>query len=219
MIIKCANLINEESGKISIGDCFIGDKPEDAITKLESYSRVFKDNKGEIRCWLDIDLMWPKHVISDKDVFDASIYCTYDPYSDDGLIELRLSMNCSDNYPYHTLAEFQEKLDLIAKSSYFEYTTPVISPKSSVGYISIESSLCEYELMWNKKGHKGNKYIEAIVTPNFNTMVDSPFEMEMMISKIKRKLALELGKYLNELTDSETKEAMKRVGIGDIIAG
>lgn len=219
MIIKCANLINEESGEISIGDCFIGDKPEDAIHKLDSYSRVYKDNKGVIRCWLDIDLMWPRHIISDKDVLDASIYCTYDPNSDDGLIKLRLSMNCYDNYPYHTLAEFQEKLDLMAKSSCFEYTTPVISPKSSVGYISIENSLCEYELMWNKKGHKGNYYIDAIVTPNSNTIVDSPFEMELLISKSKRKLALELGKYLNELNDSEIKEAMKRVGIGDIIAG
>jgi len=218
MIIKCANLINEVSGKISIGDCFIGDKPEDAIHKLESYSRVYKDNKGVLRCWLDIDLMWPQHVISDKDVFDSSIYCTYDSNSDYGLIELLFSINCLDKYPYHTLAEFQEKLDLMAKSPNFEYTTPVISSMSSVGYISIESSSCEYELMWNKKGHEGNKYINAIVTPNSNTIVDSPLGMELLISKSKRKLALELGKYLNELTDSEIKEAIKRAGISDTIA-
>ena len=213
MIIRCAELIKEEKGNISVGECYIGDSPEAVVGKLGNYSKVDINNKGIISCWLDIDLMWPRNVIADKDVFDSSILCSYDPKLDNGIRKIELVVNCYDHYPFHTVAEFEEKIDYMARSPYYEYTTPIISPKSNLDCISIESSICEYELIWHKKGYKGNYSINAIVTPNSKLLYGSPYEKEILYLKTLRKLALELGKLPKELTESEKKDAMHRAGL------
>ena len=212
MKIKCSELIKDEGGKISLGDCFIGDNPEIATKKLENYSRV-EAKDCRLHCWLDIDLMWPRHVVDDKCVYDPSIYCTYDPKSNNGLRKMELEMMCLDAYPYHTLAEFLEKIDSMSKKDYFEETTPVVNPKSELDYISIASKYCEYELIWTKKDYQGGYFIDARITPNSNNMLHTPFDKDLLIDKFARKLAVEIGKMPRDLNSSELKEAMHRAGI------
>ena len=216
MKFKCVDLFNIDAGKISIGGCHIGDSPEIAIEKLKDYSRVDEDKKGSIRCWLDIDLMWPRNVLADKSVWDASIYCDYDPKAKNGIRLLEITTNCLDSYPYHSIAEIEEKIESITRSRLFDYSTPVISPKSLIGYTSIKSALCELELIWTKKEYSGYYFFNILVGPNSDDYLDTPFERNLLLNRSVRKLSVELGKLPKDLTDSDIKEAKQRVGIKEI---
>ena len=165
MIIHCSELIKEESGNISIGNCYIGDDSDKAVNELCMYSRVDK-SEGRLSCWMDVDLMWPRNVLADKDVFDASIYCTYNFKTDNEICQIELEMRCFRDYPFHLIAEFQDKLDLMTRNSIFEYRSPNPDPESMLNNVSIVSKYCVCELIWTKKEYDGDYFVKVFLTPN-----------------------------------------------------
>ncbi len=216
MKFKCVDLFNMDADRISIGGCHISDHPEIAIEKLKEYSIVDEYEKGSIICSLDIDLMWPRNILTDDNVWDASICCFYDPKANNGIRLLEITADCLDSYPYKSIAEIEEKIESITRSRLFGYSTPVTSPKSLIGYISIKSALCELELIWTKKEYSGRYFFKIFVGPNSDDYLDTPFERDLLSNRSIRKLSVELGKLPKDLSASDIKEAKQRVGIIEI---
>ncbi len=211
MIIKCADLIKEDTGRISIGGCNIDDTVEQACKCLNNYAGADKLADGVIISWLDVDLMWPRHVL--KDLYDAKICCYYDPSAKEGIKLIKIEGNNLDLYPYTVIAEIEEKFDEIARNSSFAYTTPHLNPDFPINYISIKSSLCEMEFIWRKKNHPKDKTFEVIVGPCSENLLGTLYEKRLLLNRIKRKLTVELGKYENELSKLEIKDYAMKFGL------
>ncbi len=211
MIIECAELISENNDRISIGGCFIGDTVEQATECLGNYEGPDKIADGVLQSWLDVDLMWPRHVL--KNLFDAKINCYYEPEAGDGVKSLTIEGDNLSRYPYIVVAEIEQKIDTIVRNSSFTYTTPELNPDFPVNYISIESPYCELEFIWRKKFHHKNKTFEILVGRNSKDLLGTPYDKKFLLGRVKRKIAMRLSKYDDELTEAEIKEEALNYGL------
>ncbi len=214
MIIECAELISEKDGRISIGGCFIGDTVEEATRCLENYEGPNKIANGVLQSWLDVDLMWPRHVL--KNLFDAKINFYYDPTTNEGIKKIEIEGDNLSKYPYIVVAEIEQKIDTIVRNSSFTYITPELNPDFNINYISIESPCCELEFLWRKKTHPKDKKFEIIVGPNSKDLLGTAYDKNILLGRVKRKLAMKLSKYYKEMTEAEIKEEALKYGLKEL---
>jgi hypothetical protein len=122
-------------------------------------------------------------------------------------------MTFISGYPFITIADFEEKIDKWAGLQLFKKSDFTVHPKLNKNEIYLEGKKCEIELQWSKKDEHKNMYVLIRVLPPIYTNDGTVFNLNAAIERSKKKLALELGKEIDELTESEIQEAYYRTGI------
>ena len=208
MLFKCVDLLKEESGIISIGGCFIGDKPELAQIKLGEYSRVYKYENGKLRCWLDIDLMWPRNVLDESKIDDASVYCDYDPFSQAGLRKIEIEMKGwntehLDNYPSETIEDFKTCLNVLLENNNYTLTTPITKSVLPIERMALENKDTEIEFFYSTRNYNKDYFINLILTPRDDKLLSNPYDQTILYNKRIRRLASNSEKTISQLTIQE----------------
>ena len=208
--MECIELVKEEEGAIFIGGCKLGDKPTLFYENIRNYSvSRYDDKKGHISCIIDVDTMQISNPLMNADICDVDISCDY--CKGLGIRGLYVYMSDYMEYPYSTQAEFYDLSKKLAESGKFKVVIPELNPIWNFEMICLENKKCEAEFVWSKKGLKSKKYfIEVNVMPPIWTE-ENVFDTEAAIKKSEYRLALKLGKKINELSESEKKQAWVNV--------
>lgn len=204
--MECIELVKEKEGALFIGGCKLGDKPFLFYDNMRNYSvSRYDDKKGHIGCTIDVDTMQISNPLRNADISDVYISCDY--YNGLGIRELYVCMSDYMEYPYSTQAEFYELSKKIADSGKFKVVMPELHHIWNFEMICMENKKCEVEFVWSKEDHNSNRYfIKVNVTPPIWTE-ENIFDTEAAINKSEYRLALKLGKRVNELSESEKKQA------------
>ena len=217
--MRCIDLIEEKDGNVLIAGCRINEDANIAKIKLSQLSSRVNDTETTIACHMDVTTMKYNQQFEDKHLGWCKIECQYqtkyDAYCNEVKVieKIEFYMTFISGYPFITIADFEEKIDKWAGLQLFKKSDFTVHPKLNKNEIYLEGKKCEIELQWSKKDEHKNMYVLIRVLPPIYTNDGTVFNLNAAIERSKKKLALELGKEIDELTESEIQEAYYRTGI------
>ena len=217
--MRCIDLIEEKDGNVLIAGCKIGEDVNIAKIKLSQLSSRVNDTETTIACDMDVTTMKYNQQFEDKHLGWCKIECQYQTKDDIYFNEVKLiekiefHMTFISGYPFITIADFEEKIDKWAKTKFFKKYNFTVHQMLNKNEIYLEEEKCEVELQWSKKDEHKNMYVLIRVLPPIYTNDRTVFNLNAAIERSKKKLALELGKEIDKLSESEIQEAYYRIGI------
>lgn len=217
--MKCIDLVEEMEGIVSIGGCTLGEEVRISKIKLSQLSNRIKEKDGSLECEMGVTTMKYGQHIDDKNFFWSKIVCHYDYNQDDifpersKVREIEYHMFFNYGYPYITIADFEEKVDEWGNTKHFKNLNFEVHPSLKFNEIYLEGKKSEIELQWSKKADNKTMYILLKVLPSIYPENSDVFNSSAAIKKSMKKLALILGKDINDLNDNEFEQACSMCGI------
>jgi len=217
--MRCIDLVEEMEGIVSIGGCTLGEENRISKTKLSQLSNRIIEKDGYLECEMSVTTMKYGQLIDDKSFFWSKIVCHYDYDQDDIFLErskvreIEYLMFFNYGYPYITIADFEEKVDEWGDTKHYKNLNFEVHPNLKYNEIYLEGKNSEIELQWSKKEDNKTMYILLRVLPPIYPENSCVFNAGAAIKKSRKKLALKLGKDINNLNDNEFNQACYMYGI------